>query len=130
MPTTFSKQVKSEVAKKTEDYIESVYKYQTTRVEKTPNGISVRPVTHKMVFKTKSSTPRLGVMLVGWGGNNGSTVTATILANKLNMSWKTKHGAKVINAVKVLVMKLCRSQDTIVCCVYLLGGNKRERSLR
>lgn len=97
MPTTFSKQIKSEAAKKTEDCIESVYRYQTTHVERTPNGIQVRPVTHEMMFRTKSNAPRLGVMLVGWGGNNGSTVTATILANKLNMSWKTKHGEKRAN---------------------------------
>ena len=106
MPTTFSKQIKSEAAKKTEDYIESVYKYQTTRVEKAPNGIHVRPVTHEMMFRTKSSAPRLGVMLVGWGGNNGSTVTATILANKLNLSWKTKHGAKVYISCGKFFMKV------------------------
>lgn len=29
------------------------------------------------------TVPRLGVMLVGWGGNNGSTVTAGVLANRL-----------------------------------------------
>ena len=29
-------------------------------------------------------------MQVGWGGNNGSTVTATVLANKHKLSWKTK----------------------------------------
>ena len=97
MPTTFSRQVKSEAAKKTEEYIESVYKYQTTRVERTSNGVNVRPVTHEMVFRTKSNAPRLGVMLVGWGGNNGSTLTATILANRLNLSWKTKYGEKVAN---------------------------------
>jgi len=26
-------------------------------------------------------------MLVGWGGNNGSTLTAGILANKYNVAW-------------------------------------------
>ena len=31
-------------------------------------------------------------MLVGWGGNNGSTLTASILANKLGISWNTKSG--------------------------------------
>ena len=36
--------------------------------------------------------PRLGMMLVGWGGNNGSTVTGAILANKLGLSWHTKEG--------------------------------------
>jgi len=34
--------------------------------------------------------PKLGLMLVGWGGNNGSTITAGILANKYNISWNTK----------------------------------------
>ena len=36
-------------------------------------------------------------MLVGWGGNNGSTVTAAILANKLGLSWPTKEGVKKAN---------------------------------
>jgi myo-inositol-1-phosphate synthase len=31
-------------------------------------------------------------MLVGLGGNNGSTFTAGILANKLKTSWETKQG--------------------------------------
>jgi myo-inositol-1-phosphate synthase len=31
-------------------------------------------------------------MMVGWGGNNGSTVTASILANKNNISWRSKRG--------------------------------------
>ncbi len=36
-------------------------------------------------------------MLVGWGGNNGSTVTAGILANKHNIKWETKEGIKAPN---------------------------------
>ena len=43
--------------------------------------------------------PKLGVMLVGWGGNNGSTVTAAQIANKLNMSWHTKEGVKVSSII-------------------------------
>jgi myo-inositol-1-phosphate synthase len=31
-------------------------------------------------------------MLVGLGGNNGSTFTAGILANKKQQSWETKAG--------------------------------------
>jgi myo-inositol-1-phosphate synthase len=31
-------------------------------------------------------------MLVGWGGNNGSTLTATITANKFNLSFRTRDG--------------------------------------
>jgi myo-inositol-1-phosphate synthase len=36
-------------------------------------------------------------MLVGWGGNNGSTVTGVILANKLGLKWETKNGMKSSN---------------------------------
>uniref|UniRef100_A0A8C0FKT1 inositol-3-phosphate synthase n=1 Tax=Bubo bubo TaxID=30461 RepID=A0A8C0FKT1_BUBBB len=36
-------------------------------------------------------------MLVGWGGNNGTTVTAAVLANKLGLSWMTKTGRKKAN---------------------------------
>lgn len=30
--------------------------------------------------------------MVGWGGNNGSTVTASILANKNKINWRSKRG--------------------------------------
>ena len=33
-------------------------------------------------IKTEKAVPRIGVMLVGLGGNNGSTFTAGILANR------------------------------------------------
>jgi len=32
------------------------------------------------------------VLLVGWGGNNGCTVTAGILANRLGITWQDKDG--------------------------------------
>jgi len=39
----------------------------------------------------------MGLMLVGWGGNNGSTLTAGILANKHGVTWETKEGLKQPN---------------------------------
>lgn len=36
-------------------------------------------------------------MLVGWGGNNGTTVTAAVLANKLALSWPTRNGHQDAN---------------------------------
>jgi myo-inositol-1-phosphate synthase len=36
-------------------------------------------------------------MLVGWGGNNGSTLTGTIIANRLKMTWNTKEGEMLPN---------------------------------
>lgn len=45
---------------------------------------------HKIV--TEKKVPKLGVMLVGLGGNNGSTLVAGLLANKQKLSWETKNG--------------------------------------
>ncbi|XP_012340736.1 inositol-3-phosphate synthase 1-B isoform X2 [Apis florea] len=36
-------------------------------------------------------------MLVGWGGNNGTTITAALLANKLKLTWDTKNGIQKAN---------------------------------
>lgn len=36
--------------------------------------------------------PKLGIMLVGWGGNNGSTFTGGLLANQHKITWNTKEG--------------------------------------
>lgn len=55
----------------------------------------VRPCSTRFTFRTARQVPRLGVMLVGWGGNNGTTVTAAVLANRLGLSWMTKTGRKV-----------------------------------
>jgi len=43
-------------------------------------------------IRTSKAVPRLGVMLVGLGGNNGSTFTAGVLANKRQLSWRTRNG--------------------------------------
>lgn len=45
-----------------------------------------------VTFRTERKVPKVGLMLVGWGGNNGSTVTGAILANKHEMQWNTKEG--------------------------------------
>lgn len=60
-----------------------------------PHGKQVNPRTTEMTFRTERRVPRLGVMLVGWGGNNGTTVTAAVLANKLGLTWRTKTGVQV-----------------------------------
>jgi myo-inositol-1-phosphate synthase len=44
-------------------------------------------VTKEHRIKTEKKVPKLGVMLVGLGGNNGSTMVAGILANRKKLSW-------------------------------------------
>ncbi|KAK2109127.1 Inositol-3-phosphate synthase 1 [Saguinus oedipus] len=55
------------------------------------------PTTARFTFRTARQVPRLRVMLVGWGGNNGSTLTAAVLANPLRLSWPRRSGRKEAN---------------------------------
>ena len=74
----------------------SAYEYQSTRVTTGPDGrYRVVPTAETLTFRTRCKVPRVGCMLVGWGGNNGSTVTACVLANKTHLKWRTKDGVQV-----------------------------------
>lgn len=44
-------------------------------------------------------------MMIGIGGNNGTTLVATVLANRHNISWHTKTGIQVPNYMYVLNLK-------------------------
>lgn len=50
--------------------------------DETENVQTINKLTHRI--ETVNTVPKLGVMLVGLGGNNGSTMVAGILANKKN----------------------------------------------
>ena len=50
-----------------------------------------------MKFKTSTTVPKLGVMLVGLGGNNGCTSVAGIIANQKGITWETKEGTQKPN---------------------------------
>lgn len=77
----------------TADEIVAKYDYTVTRVE----GNVATPVVEKYELKTKRAVPKLGVMIVGIGGNNGSTLVASVLANKNKLSWTTKEGVQTPN---------------------------------
>lgn len=85
--------VDSENCRYGDETITSEYAYETTLVE----GNVVRPIKTLMKFQTERRVPKLGVMLVGMGGNNGSTAVAAALANKLGLTWETKEGTKKAN---------------------------------
>lgn len=82
-----------------EDAIVSSYDYQSTKLERTADGKSwvVKPTSTKYEFKTDRRVPKLGIMLVGLGGNNGTTLMAGILANKHGITWMTKDGLRKPN---------------------------------
>jgi myo-inositol-1-phosphate synthase len=50
----------------------------------------IKPTVTPFEFRTQRKVPKTGLMLVGIGGNNGSTLVATILANRHDITWHTK----------------------------------------
>lgn len=63
-----------------------------------------RPISRTVSFRTARKVPKLGVMLVGWGGNNGTTVTAGVLANRFGMTWRTRRGMQSADWTGSVVM--------------------------
>eukprot|EP00049_Salpingoeca_infusionum_P018724 m.358507 g.358507 ORF g.358507 m.358507 type:complete len:525 (-) comp18163_c0_seq1:103-1677(-) len=72
----------------------STFEYSTVLVsEPDASGVvTAEPKRTTYNFHTSSGVPKLGVMVVGWGGNNGTTVTGGCLANKHNLTWETRTG--------------------------------------
>lgn len=89
----------------TDSEIRSKYTYRTTSVAKGDDG-SYTATPHETVysFKVDRKVPRVGMMLVGWGGNNGSTVTAGIIANRRGLVWDTREGPQAANYYGSVVM--------------------------
>lgn len=89
----------------TDDEIKSKYVYRTTAVTRTEDGkLVAAPKELVYDFKVDRHVGKVGMMLVGLGGNNGSTVTAGIMANRRNLVWETREGKRSANYYGSLVM--------------------------
>ncbi|KAI9759797.1 MAG: Inositol-3-phosphate synthase 1 [Chaenotheca gracillima] len=89
----------------TDDEINSKYSYHTTDVSKDAEGNFVAtPKETVYDFKVDRKVGKVGMMLVGLGGNNGTTVTAGILANRQGLSWDTREGKRAANYYGSVVM--------------------------
>jgi myo-inositol-1-phosphate synthase len=91
--------VQSTQLRVSESHVDATYTYNKNRVSVSADGqrVEVTPQSFAFEFRTERHVPRTGVMLVGWGGNNGSTVTAGIVANRLGLTWHTKEGVQHAN---------------------------------
>lgn len=89
----------------TENEIKSKYSYHTTSVTDAGNGKYVaKPKETIYDFKVDRKVGKVGMMLVGWGGNNGTTVTAGIIANRRGLVWETREGPRAANYYGSVVM--------------------------
>jgi myo-inositol-1-phosphate synthase len=81
-----------------EDVFESNYVYRQNIVQVQPDGRTIiTPASSQINFKTISRPRKTGVMIVGLGGNNGSTFAGALVANSQNISWNTKRGVEKPN---------------------------------
>ena len=88
----------------TESEIKSKYVYHTTAISKCGGKIIAAPKETVYDFKVERKVGKVGVMLVGLGGNNGSTVTAGIIANRRGLVWDTREGPRAANYYGSVVM--------------------------
>lgn len=89
----------------TDDEIKTKYSYHTTVVTQGPNGKYIaKPKESVYDFKVDRKVGKVGMMLVGWGGNNGTTVTAGIIANRRGLVWETRTGTQAANYYGSVVM--------------------------
>ncbi|KPI39802.1 Inositol-3-phosphate synthase [Cyphellophora attinorum] len=86
------------------DQIRSKYVYRTTTVTKSGDYYVAAPKETTYDFKVDRKVGKTGLMLVGLGGNNGTTVTGGILANRRNLTFETKEGPRPSNYYGSLVM--------------------------
>lgn len=89
----------------TDEHIRSKYVYRTTSVSKSATGSYVAtPKETVYDFQVDRKVGKVGMMLVGWGGNNGTTVTAGVLANRRGLAWETREGKREANYYGSLIM--------------------------
>lgn len=87
-PNTFEK----------DNHLYTLYTYENSLAEKSDDGlIKVLPISTDYEFKLDLTTPKTGLMLVGLGGNNGTTLLALTLVNKHQISFENKEGVVAPN---------------------------------
>lgn len=101
----------------TDSEIKSKYSYHTTSVSDAGNGKYIaKPKETVYSFKVDRKVGKVGMMLVGWGGNNGTTVTAGIIANRRGLVWDTREGPRAANyfgsVIMASTMKLGTNAET------------------
>ncbi|KAF2239098.1 Myo-inositol-1-phosphate synthase [Viridothelium virens] len=88
-----------------EKEINTTYTYRTTDVSNDAAGnLVATPKQTVYDLKVDRKVPKTGMMLVGWGGNNGTTVTAGIMANRNSLVWDTREGKRAANYYGSVVM--------------------------
>ncbi|KIJ52571.1 hypothetical protein M422DRAFT_156269 [Sphaerobolus stellatus SS14] len=88
----------------TDEFVTAKYDNRGADVVTSADGkINIVPTVKSYEFKTSLKVPKTGLMLIGMGGNNGTTLCSTILANQHNITWRTKNGVQTSNYIGSLL---------------------------
>jgi myo-inositol-1-phosphate synthase len=85
-------QVESPRVSYTPDYIYAKLRLDQVRVDVDLQSSRTLAKLEEQIFEFRTSrrVPRMGLLQVGWGGNNGSTLTAAIVANREKICWHSR----------------------------------------
>lgn len=88
---TGSFKVSSDKVRYEQDAIHSHYLYSHVQAEVSAAGnVIAHPLQTAYHFRTGRKPRRLCLMQVGWGGNNGTTVTAAVVAHCQQLTWQSR----------------------------------------
>ncbi|EDR07723.1 uncharacterized protein LACBIDRAFT_190813 [Laccaria bicolor S238N-H82] len=95
--------VQSENTLYTDEHITAKFFNRGAEVNVTNGQFNITPTVQEYEFQTKRTPGKTGLMMIGIGGNNGTTLCATILANRYNIIWHTKAGVQQPNYIGSLL---------------------------
>jgi len=75
-----------------DEYITAKYEYRSTTaaVDAATGRVTATPRATTYHLRTRAAVRRTGLLQVGWGGNNGSTLTAAIVASRQGLTWASR----------------------------------------
>ncbi|EKM53650.1 uncharacterized protein PHACADRAFT_260121 [Phanerochaete carnosa HHB-10118-sp] len=91
--------VQSENTSYSDEFITSKFVNRGAAVTVRDGQFVVAPTSKAYEFQTARKVAKTGLMMIGIGGNNGTTLCATVLANRHNISWHTKSGIQQPNYI-------------------------------
>lgn len=89
------------------EHITSTYQYDSTDVQVKGGDVVVTPKQTEFKLRTDRRVPKVGIMLVGLGGNNGTTVAAGIIANREGICWRSRRGVQKPNYFGSILQSSC-----------------------
>ncbi|KAK0212083.1 hypothetical protein DFS33DRAFT_1491759 [Desarmillaria ectypa] len=95
--------VQSENTSFTDEHITAKFHNRNANITVVNGQYVVNPTVESFEFQTKRQVSKTGLMMIGLGGNNGTTLCATILANRHNVIWHTKSGVQQPNYIGSLL---------------------------